>query len=516
MNSEFISEPFVTVKNRRRLPKERRQDNNLPTRSTNIPPLTTSSKLNDKKRIPSNTKNGFSRPITRNNTSTNKINPSSIAKEQVNNQIFAEPVRTVPPPSDESSNTTSAVHSNPEQPVEKQQLSPRLSSHSSSSSLSSLLKRQGKPSAVVFVNKSIDVELKDVSFGFGLDSIPSNKSHGDDINNNIQNQTETTTELDVDTGNISTSSSSIQPTQSNDTSNDSTTQKSNRKFHQRNNRSPQFYSGPDIRPHQQRNYPTQPIPQSTYIDPVLLFQYNQRFANYSPQMAYMNLLRAQYMPPQSQYVFLPTSYAAAAPPPPPPATAATTTATNDDESEETTTQTSTDRPQEPLLVYATPTGQFYYQSSVPKKASIDSEQEPASMPPVYTTTTPPIYPSPYFYPSPAHHIIPTHPAYFQPIPTSTSSSLLIETKPEESANDIDDDNCKNSTMTYPQKRQQSSADIMSNALQLVYSQQRRNAQTDRFNLDDLTAYLAKKWTDTVDHYEHGNKSHIHFDILSLS
>ena len=44
---------------------------------------------------------------------------------------------------------------------------------------------------------------------------------------------------------------------------------------------------------------------------------------------------------------------------------------------------------------------------------------------------------------------------------------------------------------------------MSSALQLVYSQQRRNAQTNRFNLDDLTAYLAMKWTDTMDHYEQG-------------
>jgi hypothetical protein len=46
---------------------------------------------------------------------------------------------------------------------------------------------------------------------------------------------------------------------------------------------------------------------------------------------------------------------------------------------------------------------------------------------------------------------------------------------------------------------------MSNALQLVYSQEKRNAQTDRFNLDQLTAYLAMKWTETVDHYEQGNK-----------
>jgi hypothetical protein len=68
---------------------------------------------------------------------------------------------------------------------------------------------------------------------------------------------------------------------------------------------------------------------------------------------------------------------------------------------------------------------------------------------------------------------------------------------------IEDHDYEKSTKSYLQTRQQSSSDIMSNALQLVYSQQRRNAQTDRFNLDDLTAYLAMKWTDTVDHYEQG-------------
>ncbi|CAF4901969.1 unnamed protein product, partial [Rotaria magnacalcarata] len=77
------------------------------------------------------------------------------------------------------------------------------------------------------------------------------------------------------------SSSSDQPNQLNDTLNDSLTQKSNRKFQQRNNRSPQFYSGSDIRPHQQRTYPAQPMSQTSYIDPLLLLQYNQRLANYS-------------------------------------------------------------------------------------------------------------------------------------------------------------------------------------------------------------------------------------------
>jgi hypothetical protein len=56
---------------------------------------------------------------------------------------------------------------------------------------------------------------------------------------------------------------------------------------------------------------------------------------------------------------------------------------------------------------------------------------------------------------------------------------------------------------------------MSNALQLVYSQQRRNAQTDRFNLDDLTAYLAMKWTDSVDHYEQGREKTRYFCLSEM-
>ena len=80
---------------------------------------------------------------------------------------------------------------------------------------------------------------------------------------------------------------------------------------------------------------------------------------------------------------------------------------------------------------------------------------------------------------------------------------------------ISNDDYEKSTKSYLQTRQQSSSDIMSNALQLVYSQQRRNAQTDRFNLDDLTAYLAMKWTDTVDHYEQGTTGNTSERILKL-
>ncbi|CAF3849052.1 unnamed protein product [Rotaria magnacalcarata] len=479
LNSEIISEPFVTVKNRRRLIKERRQDNNVSTRATLFFPSSTSSKTNEKRRIPSSMNNGFARPIAGNNLSNNKPNISPIKKEEVNNQIPSKPVRNVPLPSEEPSSSSPNVNSTTEK-------SQQLSSRSSSSSLSSLLKRQSKQPPVIFLNKSIDIELNDVSFGFEIDSATLNKSSDEDNNNQA-----TTTEVDVNATNTSTSSSSDQPNQLNDTLNDSLTQKSNRKFQQRNNRSPQFYSGSDIRPHQQRTYPAQPMSQTSYIDPLLLLQYNQRLANYSQHVAYMNLLRAQYMQSQSQYVYLPTTYA-------------TTPTANEADSDDTTNQTSSDQAQEPLLVYATPTGSFYYPPSTVKKSPIDLEQQQQSAAPIPAVyTTPPMYPSPYFYPSHAPHLIPSHPAYFQPIPASSSSSLLIDTKPEQNTTDIDDDDYKNSTNLHPQIRQQSSSDIMSNALQLVYSQQRRNAQTDRFNLDDLTAYLAMKWTDTVDHYEQG-------------
>jgi hypothetical protein len=483
LNSEIISEPFVTVTHRRRIVKERRQDNNNPiSRSSRVPPPSSSSSTsntNDKRRVPSTLQNGNVR-----STIHQKYTNSSVTKEENTNPISSEPVPPPPPPS-------SIVNPVNDQSLEKQQSSPRLSSHSSSSSLSSLLKRQSKAPPVVFMNKSIDVELNDVSFGFDLDSIDSTTLNNlsDEINNN--NNKLSTIEQDNDIINPLIPSSN-EPIQSNEIS---TQKNSTRKFQQRNNRGPHFYSGSDIRPQHHRNYPSQSIPQSSYIDPVLLFQYNQQRYQH---LAYMNLLRAQYIPPQSQYIFLPTTYPT------------TTTVTNETDLDDETNQISTEQIQEPLLVYATPTGQLYYHPSTIKKTYTDSEQQqqqpqPATAPiPTVYTTAPTIYPSHYYYPSQIQHVIPSHPAYFQPI---TSPSLLIDTKSEQ--NDIDDvdidDDYENSTKLYHQLHQQSSSDIMSNALQLVYSQQKRNAQTDRFNLDDLTAYLAMKWTDTVDHYVQGRE-----------
>jgi hypothetical protein len=466
LNSEIISEPFVTVTHRRRSIKERRQDNhNTVSRSSRIPPppSSSSSNTNYKRRIPSTLQNGTIRPKI-----PNKPTNSSIKKEE--NIYTSIPSESASPP------TSSIVNPIPEQPSEKQQSSTRLSSHSSSSSLSSLLKKQSKPPPVVFLNKSLDIELNDVSFGFDLDSITLNKTSDDDLNNKPS-----TIEQDIDP----MTDTSMEPTQSHEM----LTQKSNRKFlPQRNNRGPQFYSGSDIRPQHHRNYP----PQSSYIDPFALLQYNQqRLANYSQQLAYMNFLRTQYIPPQSQYIYLPPTYP-------------TTTVTNETDLDEETNPTSNDQIQEPLLVYATPTGQLYYQQpTTTKKTYPDSEQSTAPLPTVYTTT-PTMYPSHYYYPSQVQPIIPPHTAYFQPI---TSPLLVNETKSEQ--NEIDDveldDEYENSTQVHHQLRQPSSSDIMSNALQLVYSQQRKNAQTDRFNLDDLTAYLAMKWTDTVDHYVQGRK-----------
>jgi hypothetical protein len=459
LTNEIVSEPFVTVTHRRRLVKERRQDNPPVSRSPRFPPPPpqTSSSLsntNDKRRVPSTSQNGVVRP-----TIPNKSDSSPIIKEENHqNNHNPIPLESMPP---SSSSSSSIVNPVTEQSLEKQQSSPRLSSHSSSSSLSSLLKRQNKP-PVVFLNKSIDIELNDVSFGFDLDSNTLDQTSADinDKPSTIELVTENPT------------NPFIEHTQSNEMS----TQKSHRKYPQRNNRGPQFYSGSDIRPQHHRTYPTQPIPQSPYIDPLLLLQYNQqRLANYSQQMAYMNLLRAPYISPQSQYIYLPPTYP-------------TATTTNEAEPDE--------EPNDQVqVVYATPTGQIYFQLSNTKKPYPDSEQIVAPIPTVYPTQ--------YYYPSQVQHVIPSHSAYFQPIP---STSLVIETKSEQ--NDIDDidleDDYENSTKSYHQKHQPSSSDIMSNALQLVYSQQRRNAQTDRFNLDDLTSYLAMKWTDAVDHYIQGD------------
>ena len=308
--------------------------------------------------------------------------------------------------------------------------------------------------------------MNDVSFGFDLDLPTLDQISLED------NQKSSITEQAIDNPSDPSISSL----------NDST-----EKLHQRHpsqrmtTRVPQFYSGSDIRHHQQqqqqhRTYPTQQTLPHSYLDLVL--QYNQqRLANYSQQITYMNLVRAPYYPTQPPYVYVPTTYSATAP-----------ATTNDAESTEENNQTPAEQVQ---LVYATPTGQIYYQPTMVKKSTADSEQMVASVPTVYPTA----YPSQYFYPPQVQQIIPPANAYFQPI---SSTSSVVERK----EGDHDDD-YENSANSDHRKRQQSSADIMSNALQLVYSQQRRNAQTDRFNLDDLSAYLAMKWTDAVDHYMQG-------------
>ena len=190
------------------------------------------------------------------------------------------------------------------------------------------------------------------------------------------------------------------------------------------------------------------------------------------------------MPPQSQYIILPQP--------------TTTTNTNESETDSEINQTSN----EPVLVYTSQTGPVYVQATKKPYPTSDYPQQ-GSIPPT-------IYPTPIYYPhQPAHH-----PAYFQPIPSS-SSSLLIETKSEHDDLEPDDEHeysTKTSssqihqTITTTTTTTAAASDIMSNAIQLVYSQERKTAQTDRFNLDDLTAYLAMKWTNTVDHYLQGIES----------
>lgn len=416
--------------------------------TSRVPPAPVPSNVNEKRRMTSTGQNNHARSIPLNKSIT-----SPVTKEEQDQNNHPVPSQSIPP----STLTSSVVNPITEPISEKAQVSPRLSSHSSSSSLSSLLKRQGKPPPVVFLNKSIDVELNDVSFGFDLDLPISD-----------DNQKSATIEPVIDNPVESLASPLNESTQSNEMSTD----KSERRQPQRTTRAPQFYFGSDIRHQHHRNYPTQQAMSQSYID--FLLQYNQqRLANYSQQIAYMNLVRAPYYPPQSQYVYVPTAY-------PPPATT-----TNESESNEENNPTSTE--QVPL-VYATPTGQIYYQPTMTKK----SPGGPESIVTPISTVYPTAYPSQYFYPSQIQQIVPSPNAYFQPI---SSTTLVTERK--------DEDDLDNSNNSDHRTRQQSSADIMSNALHLVYSQQRRNAQTDHFNLDDLSAYLAMKWTDAVDHYMQG-------------
>jgi hypothetical protein len=477
-NSEIISEPFVTVTHRRRITKERRQDiNPSSSYSSRFPPSST----NDKRRFQP-TQNGIIRPAIRNSLSNTTPFVSTTTKEENNNitsplppppSLPSQPASAPPPPS-VSNNIT-------------EQSSPRLSSHSSSSSLSSLLKRQSKAPPVVFLNKSLDIELNGVSFGFDVDkpSTPPPQPPPLLITTEKENEIETNT-LSSNSPTVSIQSNEIL-TNSKYSSSSSSSRRSyqQQQQQQRNNRGPLFYSGSDIRPHHHRNYPTpSSASQSSYIDPVLFLQYNQQrlAANYSQQLAYMNLIRPQYLSYQPQYVLVPT---------PTP-----TTTTNDDDKtvDDETVQTS-EQIQEPLLVYTTiPTqpGQMYFHPT--KKSYNDLEQQ---------SSIPAVYPTQFFYPT-QQHLIPSHPAYFQPISSTQSPPLLTDSKSQHDDTDEDEDNdYEKSSRLFHQTRQQSSSHIMSNALKLVYSQERRNTQTDRLNLDQLTAYLAMKWTDTIDHFERG-------------
>ena len=376
-HSETAAEPFVTVKNRRRPLKERRPDSHSFGFSSAL--------ANDKRRFSSTSQFDNRSSSTRNHLSNATSMISSSAKVESDKISSSEPVSH--PHQCESSS-------------EKQPLSPRLSSHSSSSSLSSLLKRPSKPPPVVFLDKSMNVELDDVSFG--------------DIDPTVLNPS----------ADSSVQVTSPPPPPADETFADLTAPKffrnaHGRPYHQqqqpRPNRGPQFYSGTDIRPQHR-------------TDPHLLLQYNQqRFPNYLQQVAYMNYLRAPYMSSAPQYVLMPAN-------------------------------NGTDQDQK------------------------TSEQMPStSFPPIYSTV-PTMYPAPVYYANQQPHLFPLPNTYFQPVATP---SLTVDTKLE------------------VHRQPSASSDIMSSALKLVYSQERRNALTDRFNLDDLTAYLTSKWTDAVDRYEQG-------------
>ena len=475
LNSEITSEPFVTVTHRRRLIKERRQDNN--TRSSR---LLSSSNTSDKRHFQPTvpTQNGLIRPTIRNDLSNIKSFVSTTTtKEENTNRISSSPplmVSSQPIPQTTVLPSSSSSVSNH---LNEPSLS-RLSTHSSSSSLSSLLKRQSKPPPVVFLNKSIDIELDDVSFGFDVENPIIDKLSTD---NSSPILSEKENEIEE-----STRSS----TQTNDSFNNS---KSSRRSYQqqRSNRGLSFYSGSDIRPHyHHRNYLSHtPVSQSPYIDPLLLLQYNQqRFAaSYSQQLAYINLLRTQYLSTQSPYILIPTTYA---------------TTTNDIEHSGKTRENenipTSEQIQEPLFVYTpipTQTSSIYLHPT--KKSYYELEQ-------LQQTTIPTIYSAPYFYPTQPQHVISSQTAYFQPV--SSPTLLTDSTSQYDRTDDEEDNNHEKSLRLHHQTSQQSSSQIMSNALQLVYSQEKKRTQIDHFNLDELTAYLAIKWADTVNCFREGNIS----------
>jgi len=506
LNSVTLSEPFVTVKNRRRSMKERRIEttptsyvNTAATQPTRFP------LNNDKRRFVSTTENETKRLSSRNSLPNMKSNlPTGQNVVTSTATAVASATPPLPPPPQTVAaaaavTTTTTTTTNPpvDSLIEKPQSSPRLSSQSSTSSLSSLLKRTSKAPAVVFLNKSANIELNDVSFGFDIDPISSDFS----ITNQTRRETDETNDSHSSTQNESNQQeNSLAEQIPTEHSTTPTIVTAPPIAPQRNTRDPQFYSGSDIRPHHRPYHPTQTIPTTPYIDPLLLLQYNQqRFPNYPSPLTYMNILRAPYLHSQPQYVFLPSSY-----PPVIPNESETDVKTTDETTTSppiTSNRTSNESIPEASLTYSSvpneSTTMFY-----PSTGNVQGNVPP---PPPLSS----IYPhtSAMFYPRLTQNpptIFPPPTAYFQPI---SSPSLYVETKLDERAIEQDNHSYENSRQTYHSKDQlpSTSSDIMSNALQLVYSQQRRNAQTDRFNLDDLTAYLALKWTETVDHYEQGDK-----------
>jgi hypothetical protein len=336
----------------------------------------------------------------------------------------------------------------------------------------------------------MNVELNGVSFGFDLDQPLSATAAA------ATTTTTTTTATPNNDGNLNelnhrSSTISIQ-------SHEQSTQHSDYQHEtQATDPSSQFPCETDERfQQQQRLHPSS----VSYIDPHLLLQYNQqRFnMNYSQQLAYINYIRAPYFSQQSPYFFLPNQ--------------CSTSMNNDDgHGADKSSADETSHNQEPLIVYTaipTSTGQIYLHPVTTTKKSYSNVDEPSSM---FPTST--FYPSSMYYPTSNayQHVLPSHTAYFQPI-ASVQSPVLSpyenRSPTNESEQDEYDDRAivEDQYVKYHRTRQQASSNIMSNALKLVYSQEKRHMPKDSFNLDQLTAYLAMRWTDTVDRYEHGKSS----------
>lgn len=328
-------------------------------------------------------------------------------------------------------------------------------------------KNNGKTAPVVFLNKSAEVQLNDVSFGFDL-----------------ENSNESTS---VDRSFVSkTRQENLFFSQKSESTNENPS-------HQE-----EIHSNNEFRNIHPQEHLFNHQPNLTHVDPVSLYQFNQQrlAASFSQQPHFLNLVRNPYLTQTAPYLFVPPVYQ------------------NESNKTRTIEQSNDENKpnlQEPLIVYTaipnSTAGQIYFQPMLNSGKNLNEFEHPPVIPQTTMYSQSNFYPSPLFY----SNFLPNHPAYFQPIPSSsTFKSQFDETEPEDfDDDDDDDDDLYDSRSKNEVSSSSSSAHIMSNALQLVYSHQKKNTPKDQFNLESLTAHLAMKWTDGINRFEQGKQAEHH-------